>query len=282
MSYKVQALALRALIAAIRPLPVAWRMRVVGALGRLLVRLVPSIRRRAEDNLALVWPEMPTAARRALALDAGNQAGRQLASIWFSRDVARVWRDLRAEGPGLEALRAADRDGRPVIAISGHFGAFDAFRHAIRHEGLEFGALYRVNNNPHYDPIFREGLEIAGGPILPRGRAGMRGMLRHLRSGGKFALLVDQAMEDGVELDFLGHPARTSTAAAELALRHDAPLVPVFVPVVDGRPAVEVDEPIPPGDPAAMMAAFNDRLAARVRAHPSQWYWFHRRWKTYR
>jgi KDO2-lipid IV(A) lauroyltransferase len=31
-----------------------------------------------------------------------------------------------------------------------------------------------------------------------------------------------------------------------------------------------------------MTQALNDSLAARVRAHPEQWFWIHRRWKPER
>ncbi|MGR3586573.1 MAG: LpxL/LpxP family acyltransferase, partial [Pseudooceanicola nanhaiensis] len=37
---------------------------------------------------------------------------------------------------------------------------------------------------------------------------------------------------------------------------------------------------IPPGEPAEMMQALNDSLEARVRAHPDQWLWIHRRWRA--
>ena len=36
---------------------------------------------------------------------------------------------------------------------------------------------------------------------------------------------------------------------------------------------------MPHGAPEAMMQALNDGLAARVRARPEQWFWFHNRWK---
>lgn len=281
MAYRLQALLLRGLIALLRPLPYPWAARVVGRLMRIVVRLAPPLHRRADANLALIHPELTRAERGRLVRLAARNAGRALATIWFADAFARHVAGVEAEGPGLAVLRAAHAEGRPAILVSGHFGAWEAIRHVLRREGIEVGALYRRNNNPHYEPIFVAGLAAAGGPNLPRGREGLREMLRHLKGGGVFAILVDQAMHDGAPLDFLGRPARTSLAAAELALRFDAPLIPVFAPVVQGMPRVELEAPVPPSTPEAMMAEVNRRLGSRVEAHPSQWYWFHRRWKTY-
>lgn len=257
------------------------RQRVVAGLARGVVRVVPGLNRRADENLARVFPEMPRAKRQRLIRDTAANGGRTLTGIWFNADLRAACGDLEAKGPGLETLRAAKTDGRAAIILSGHFGQWEAIRHVLRREGLETGALYRPNNNPYYEPIFRAGIEQGGQPIIPRGRAGFRDMLRHLKAGGFMALLPDQAMHDGVELDFLGHPARTSLAAAELALRLNAPLVPAFAPYVDGIPAITFAAEIPPTDPTQMMQAFNDRLGEQIRAYPDQWLWFHRRWKSY-
>jgi KDO2-lipid IV(A) lauroyltransferase len=167
------------------------------------------------------------------------------------------------------------------VIVSGHFGEWEAIRHVLRAEGMETGALYRPNNNPHYEPIFRAGIELGGLPIIPKGPSGMRAMLKHLRGGGFMAILADQHIRDGAVLDFLGHPATTTLSPAELALRYDVPLVPAFAPWEDGRRRILIEAPIPPSDPETMMAEFNERLGAQVRRHPDQWHWLHDRWKRY-
>jgi KDO2-lipid IV(A) lauroyltransferase len=235
--------------------------------------------RRATGNLALIRPELAPRARRRLARGVARNAGATLATIWFNPDFAATLADVEAEGPGLAALRAARAEGRGAVIVSGHFGRWEAIRHVLRREGLEVGAIYRPNNNPHYEPLFRAGIEAGGRPIVPKGRAGNRQMLRHLKGGGIMAILPDQAVSAGVDLPFLGHPARTSLAPAELALRYGAPLLPAFAPVEQGRVRVILEAPIPPGPPEAMMTAFNARLGAWVGRHPEQWHWFHRRWK---
>jgi KDO2-lipid IV(A) lauroyltransferase len=279
--YKVQAALLRVLLAVVSVLPMRHRRAVLGAVTGLLVRATP-VGRRARDNLALVWPDMPAVERRALTRAVGRNVGRTLAGLWFNEAFADEFPDLLPEpGPGLDALRAAKAAGKGAVIVSGHFGQWEMVRHGLRRSGMETGALYRPNNNPHYDPILRAGIEKGGEPIVPKGRAGMRDLLRHLRGGGFMAILMDQHVGAGVPLPFLGVPARTSLSAAELALRHDVPLVPAFAPWEDGRPRIVLEAPIPPSDPETMMRAFNDRLSAWVERHPSQWHWLHRRWKAH-
>jgi KDO2-lipid IV(A) lauroyltransferase len=278
--YRLQALSLRGLLALVSILPMGARRAVLGAVTGALVRFSP-LGRRARDNLHLIWPDRPEAERRAIARAAGRNVGRTLTGIWFNDDLDAEFADLLPEpGLGLDALRTSRAAGKGAIVVSGHFGQWEAIRHALRRSGLETGALYRPNNNPYYEPIFRAGIEKGGAPIVPKGRAGMRALLRHLRGGGIMAILIDQHVGDGVRLPFLGVPAKTSLSAAELALRHGVPLVPAFAPWEDGRPRIVLEAPIPPSDPETMTREFNDRLSAWVARHPSQWHWLHRRWKT--
>lgn len=269
------------LLALVSFFPLQVRRRVVGAAAEWIVRLTP-LRKRAMSNLALIWPQLPKARRAALTRQAARNAGRTLTGIWFNRDLAAECADLVPEGPGLDALHAARAEGRGAIIVSGHFGQWEAIRHVLKREGLETGALYRPNNNPYYEPIFRAGIEIGGAPIIPKGAPGMRVMLRHLKTGGFIALLPDQYVGDGPFIDFLGQPAATSLSPAELALRYGVPLVPAFAPLVNGAPRVVIEAPIAPSTPLTMMAEFNDRLGSWVERYPSQWHWLHQRWKYYR
>ncbi|WP_371155880.1 lysophospholipid acyltransferase family protein [Jannaschia sp. 2305UL9-9] len=278
--YWLQGAALRGLLALVAVFPLSVRRQVVGRAAEWIVRLSP-LRNRAMRNLALIWPEMPQGQRKALTAKAARNAGRTLTGIWFNRDLADECADITAEGPGLQVLRAARDAGRGAIIVSGHFGQWEAIRHVLKREGLETGALYRPNNNPYYEPIFRAGIERGGAPIIPKGAPGMRIMLRHLKAGGFIALLPDQYVGDGPFIDFLGQPAATSLSPAELALRYDVPLVPAFAPWVDGAARVVIEAPIVPTDPLSMMTEFNQRLGSWVRQHPSQWHWLHQRWKYY-
>ena len=119
--------------------------------------------------------------------------------------------------------------------------------------------------------------------MFAQGRRGTMGFARHLKEGGMGTLLFDVAAEGGAEIDFLGKPATTATSAADLAIKLGAIVVPYFgIRGADGFSFdVEVQAPIAAADPARMMQEMTDRLGQMVEAHPGQWFWVHRRWKTY-
>ncbi|WP_170831313.1 lysophospholipid acyltransferase family protein [Jannaschia faecimaris] len=280
LSYWIQGLTLRGLLALVAMFPLPHRRRIVGWVTEKVVRHSP-LRHRITDNLHHVWPDISEDRCDAIVTEVGRNVGRSLTGIWFNAEFADEVANLRPDGPGWEALRAAKAHGRGAIVVSGHFGQWEAIRHVLKAAGMEAGAIYRPNNNPYYEPIFRSGIDLGGQPIIPKGRAGYRTMIGHLRSGGFMALLPDQHIGDGSAMPFLGQDAKTSLAAAELALRYDIPLVPAFAPD-DGELRVVFEEPIPPTDAKTMMRAFNDRLSSWVTRYPSQWHWLHQRWKISR
>lgn len=280
-SYLIQAALIRAALWLVRRLPLHMRAQILAAGVQLAVRFIPELARRALSNLAHIYPDMTRAQHRKILDQVGRNIGRTLTEILFNADYAPIGAQSPVSGPGLTVLGAAKAEGRGAILVSGHFGQWEAIRHALKARGMEVGAVYRPNNNPYYEPLFRAGIEVGGAPIIPKGPAGNRVMLRHIRSGGMIALLVDQFVQQGEVLSFMGQPAVTTLSPAELALRYELPLVPVFGLRVGRNVEVTLEDPIPPSDPETMMQAFNDRLEAWVRAHPGQWFWLHQRWRPH-
>ena len=121
-----------------------------------------------------------------------------------------------------------------------------------------------------------------GGRAFARDRRGLAEFVKNLREGGHGAILLDQHVSTGAMLDFLGQAAPTSLSAAEMALKYNALLVPIYGErLQDGIDFdIRIEAPIPPSDPVTMTQAINDSLSARVRARPEQWLWIHRRWKA--
>lgn len=234
---------------------------------------------RAREHLAYIWPDMTLPERRTIAQASVQnivQGTFEIADSNRLRARAALWEPT---GPGLEALVAARSTGRAAILVTGHFGNWEAARAALAVRGHEIGGLYRPLNNGFLEDRWKSILSGLSGPVFARGRTGLRGLLRYLKDGGAAVILPDQFVRDGTMLDFLGQPAPTSLAAAELALRFDAPLIPFYGIRRAHDFEIVLEAPIAPTSPEEMMQSFNDSLAERIRATPDQWLWTHRRWK---
>jgi KDO2-lipid IV(A) lauroyltransferase len=97
------------------------------------------------------------------------------------------------------------------------------------------------------------------------------------------------ALEEGVFVDFFGIPACSTSGLARIALRTGVPVVPVYAlwDETAGKYCLHIDpqmELIRTGDVDVDVRANTARFIQIVeniaRAHPDQWLWVHKRWKT--
>ena len=145
--------------------------------------------------------------------------------------------------------------------------------------GMPSASIYREASNPIFERHFAKAMAVGGTGLFQTGLNGTRKMLKHLRAGGIITVLLDQRVNAGEVLDFMGQPALSSTIMATLALKTGALMVPVYAPLnAQGTVQMVVEPAIEHGQPLAMTQAINDSLSTQVRAHPEQWYWLHKRW----
>ncbi len=269
-----------ALLGIARALPYRARLAFGAGFARALVAVVPDMRRRVENNLTLIFPAMPDAERHRIRTGMADSFGRTMIEVMTSRKFQARHAWTGPDGPGWEALQQAQAAGRGALLVSGHFGQWEAVRAALKARGIECGALIRPVKNPWLNRDYLACVEAGGLPVVGRDRAGLRDLVRHIRGGGVMAILLDQYTKRGLEIDFLGQPAPSGTFAAELALKYDLPMIPVYgTRQADGlHVVVDFEAPIPPTTVPEMTQAAADSLAARVRATPGQYFWLHRRW----
>lgn len=264
-------------------LPYGARVRFMGWLVQHVLGPVAGYRKRALDNLALIWPEMDVQDRRRIAGECLNNVGRTFIENYSAKDFPKRMARNEPEGPGMAALEEAGKAGKPVILVTGHFGNYEATRAALVAKGYDIGGLYRDMKNPYFNAHYVKTMEAFGGPVFPQGRRGTAGFVRHLKKGGQLVLLFDQHVMFAPILDFIGTPARTAISAAELALRYDALLIPFYgIRQPDGLGfKCVLEAPVAHTNAEEMTQRLNDSLAARVEAHPEQWFWVHRRWRSW-
>ena len=121
---------------------------------------------------------------------------------------------------------------------------------------------------------------------------GVRAGTRHVRGGGALVLLPDLAQKvgAGVPVSLLGRQVFLPAGAATIALMADAPIVPLFGRLCDGREVLYTTEPIVvgprPHDRATRQAAIRTATQAWARRFdvflrdcPQAWFfWGDKRW----
>jgi KDO2-lipid IV(A) lauroyltransferase len=259
------------------------------ALGWAAWALSPTWRRRHAENAAIagIAPE----ARRAAVAEAGRLVA-ELPRLWLRPRELAIADPVRWEG---EALIARHLDaGRGLVLLTPHLGSFEVSAQAYAER---FGprqpitVLYR----PAKQAWLRELEETARArPFLataPANLAGVRRMLRALRSGQTVGLLPDQVPPEGMGTwaPFFGRPAYTMTLAARLVRQTGAAVAvltterlargagyvvraaPLAVPLPDDSPlAVPLPDdsplavPLPDDSPLAVPLPDDSPLAVRV------------------
>jgi len=270
----------RALISGSKLLPYEMRVKAFGALMEGPIGALTGYRKRAEDQLAFIYPEMSAEDRQKIARGVCNNTGRTFIENYCAHEFARQVEKSAIFGDGLAAIDEAKAQGRPVLFVTGHFGNYEAPRVALTQMGHSVGGLYRKMSNRYFNRHYERNMLELSGEVYAQGHKGTAKFVRMLSKGGMGSLLFDIRATAFDNLPFMGKPAPTAPSAAKIALKLNALVIPYFgVRREDGLTFdIHVESPIALTDAETMMIDMTKRLEARVEANPEQWFWVHRRW----
>ena len=264
-----------------RALPYRWRVPFAGWFTSRILAPLAGYTKRVRENLALAFPDLPPSDVARITRNVTDNAGRNMAELYSPEFTTRLHAHLPVFGDGLQALDTARAEGRPIIVVSAHIGNFNGVRIAVEKQGIQSASFYRPMSNRTFNAHYIGAFGRISQPVIEQSRAGVVQMVRQLRQGGAISIMNDLNTHDGVPLDFFGHPALTSVSAAEMALKYNAVLAPVFALRDENGLDFKVlfDAEIPHSDPLTMTREYNRRLEDLVRDNMDQWLWIHRRWK---
>ena len=264
-----------------RILPLRTALGFGGWCGRRMASL-PMARRRIEDNLSLLGPEWRARDSAALVRGVGEATVRLGVEYNNLHRIAARPEMIRIQGEA--HLRAAIAAGGGVILVSAHYGSWETIRIATRRLGFDCAFIYRTFDNRPFDAEAMRLTRSVGEPVWRKGPSGLRAMMRHVRGGGLVLILVDQRSTGAPLIPFLGRPAETVLAPAELALKTGAALMPACSRRAKDGLSFDIafEAPVEGPSAEAMMTGVNARIGAWIEHEPAQWFWYHRRWKIRR
>lgn len=283
-----------ALILPLIYLPLRIQFMIGRAIGKLVFKLA---KRRVNDtltNLKLAFPNKTDDERQAIARQVFiNQGIGIFESLcaWFRPNV--FVRSFSISG--LQHLVNAQKDGKAVILLGGHYTTLDlGGRLCTQFFGAD--CVYRPQNNALLEWfIYNARRRIFDEQISSRD---MKKLITRIKAGRVIWYSPDQdfGLEHGVMATFFGVPAATITAQRRLAKMGDKsnpPAVmmmdmvrqtPDFIPS-GRRPHYHITlspalENYPSADEVADAERINRLIEANIQKDVSQWMWFHRRFKN--
>lgn len=240
--------------------------------------------RGARRNLRIAYRGAlgPADTRRLLARHARHLARLGVDLCRIPRlDAARLARHVNLAA--LAALRGLLAEGRGLICVSGHLGAWELLAHAASVSGLPVTVVVRRIGPAPLDALLAR-IRASGGVRCVPQRGALWALRRALARGEVAGLLADEGGRAPLFAPFLGTLAATTPAAAFLQQKSGAPIAVVSCErVARERHRIRLWRVIrPPADGgvatlAGVSAEINAALGEAILARPEQWLWGSRR-----
>jgi KDO2-lipid IV(A) lauroyltransferase len=180
------------------------------------------------------------------------------------------------------------KNNKPVVFFSGHFANFELMAKCLQELGFNIGAIYRPLNNIFLNPIMEFIRKKYICPIqIEKGSNGTKKLIKHISTNGPLALMIDQRLSSSIRVPFFNQPASTTTTPAQLAIKYDALLIPVFLKRLE-KTNFEffIEEPLIINrtsdydkDIFNITQIMNKKIEEFIKRDPAHWLWSHDRWK---
>jgi len=276
--------------------------RVIGIdlasnLGSLFVKFIGPMTKfdnRAKKNINKIFPNLDINNQKKLKKDMWDNLGRNIGELPFAnklnpydaKNINSINNKPRFTIEGENYLNEIYKNKKGVIFFSAHIGNWEICPLILSSKDLKVTSIYRHANNPINEKIIqwlRQGIS----DYAPKGPSGAKTLFKVLRNNEYAAILADQKLNEGKVIKFLGHPAKTATAIAELALKLSIPIVPIHVERIKGakfkyiieKPIYNIKNNTNHNEELnLLLEKINDIISKWIIKKPSQWLWIHNRW----
>lgn len=268
-----------------RLLPYRLGVWLGGMMGRAAYYVLPRDRKRAIEHISSVFKDKGVKWIRHTVRKNFEHLGKAMLEVMLltPQTLSRV---VRIEG--LDSLRAAVKIGRGVVFVTGHIGNWEVMGAAIASVFPLSVVAAPIEPEQMNNMIVGLRAQMGVRTIL-RGRSGAsRELIRIFRENRVLGILIDQDTDvEGAFVEFMGRPAWTPVAAAQMAIKFNASVVFGFIHRErDGSHTIFIEGPLDlirsgqeEEDIVSNTALFTRKIEEAIRMDPEQWVWMHRRWR---
>ena len=185
---------------------------------------------------------------------------------------------------GKDYLTDVMKNKKPVIFVSGHFANFELMSMEITKSNIQLATIYRPLNNMFLNPLmeFLRKKYVCKSQIK-KGINGVRDAINFIKKNYSIALMIDQRVSEGEMIKFFGKNALTTTLPAQLAIKFNLKIIPVFIErTKENNFNIEFQRPLDSKNfknKILLSIELNKILEKMIIKNPYQWIWTHNRWK---
>ena len=222
--------------------------------------------------------------RKSLISNMWSNYGRILSEYVYLKQFRKNKLNQFIEIKGLNYLNEIKNNKEQVVFISGHFNNFELMAMEIEKAGINLCAIYRPLNNPFLNIIMEN---IRKNHIcknqIKKGKGGTRDLLNFFKKNFSAALMIDQRVSEGEDIDLFNRPAKTTTIPAQLVKKYGCNIIPVYIERLKNYHfKLYFYKPLKFDDNLShqqITLELNKILEKMILKNPDQWIWSHDRWK---
>ena len=245
-----------------------------------------SMRRVTELNLAYCFPDMDKNEREQLArqsmLETANVAV-EMPNVLFQSQKQGLRRIHSVSG--VELIDEILAEGKGVIVLAPHIGNWEYMGvYLTDHYDCKF--MFKPVDNPAVNRLIIRARTQSGAELMPTNKAGVMGILKHLKQGGVSGILPDQVPDDAnarVVASFYGQAAPTMSLVSSFSKKPNIKVVAAFAKRLSNKQFdivfQAVDDNIYSKDAVVSATALNGAVESLIAMAPAQYQWEYKRFK---
>ncbi len=267
-----------------RVLPPETASNIGGWIGRSIgPRLAVS--RKARRHISYAMPEKTDEQQDIIIRGMWDNLGRVIAEYPHLEIIGRDYTEI----VNIDRAKANFTPDHPAVFFGAHIANWEVNGIAtLLQLNQPITLTYRAPNNPWSAKMLDKARTLDGRlTAYPKERKSARLILNAMKENKKIGVLIDQKFNEGIAVDFFGHPAMTNPVFVHFCQKYKCPLIPIRIQRVKGckfriipHPPMKLfdakGEPRPVED---VLKEIHILIEAWIRDNPEQWIWLHRRWR---
>ena len=235
-----------------------------------------------EDNLNIYSKDLTEFKKNEIISGMWKNYGKTFIEYVFLNYFKRNDDHIKIEGA--DKLKKISELKKPVIFVSGHFANYELMSMEIVKKNINLATIYRPLNNYFLNPIMEYlRRKYVCKNQIKKGVSGVREAIEYLKKGYSIALMIDQRVSEGEKINFFGKSALTTTLPAQLALKFDLSIIPVFIERdQNDNFKIKFYQEIEPkrfDNKSDLTDKLNKVIEEMIVYRPEGWIWTHNRWK---